>query len=128
MTFSILDLVCLGINLKNIMHTFALTENLHALALKNAQGRRIVNVTLLIGPYSDDREESIRFYWRDLAKGTPGEGASLKFEHIQPEIKCLGCGGVLDFESEESICVYCQNEGLDLLDGDEVRLESIDLE
>lgn len=110
------------------MHKFALTENLLATALKYANGRRIVNINLSIGPYSDDREETIRFFWRDLAKGTAGEGASLRFEHIQPELKCLGCSGALDFESEESICIYCQNERLNLLNGDEVSLESVDLE
>ena len=128
MTFSILDTVWLGINLKEIMRELNLTENLLATVLKNANGRRIVDVRLSIGPFTDDREESIRVYWRDLAKGTPGDGASLHFEHVQPQLKCLGCGGALDVESGESICVYCQSERLNLLCGQEVRLESIELE
>jgi Zn finger protein HypA/HybF involved in hydrogenase expression len=128
MTFSILDRAWLGINLKKTMHEFNLTEKLLAMSLESAKGRRIVNVNLLIGPFSADREESIRFYWRDLAKGTPGDGASLCFEHAQPEIKCLGCGGALDIEHEGSICVYCQNHHSDLLSGPEVRLQSIELE
>lgn len=128
MTFSILDIAWLGINLKQTMHEFNLTEKLLAMSLTSAKGRRIVNVKLLIGPFSEDREESIRFYWRDLAKGTPGDGASLCFEHVQPEIKCLGCGGALDVEHEGSICVYCLNNHPDLLSGSEVRLQSIELD
>ena len=128
MTFSILDIAWLGINLKKTMHELTLTEKLLAMSLKSAQGRRIVNVKLLIGSFSDDREESIRFYWRDLAKGTPGDGARLCFEHVQPDIKCLGCGGALDVEHEGSICVYCQNDHPDLPSGPEVRLQGIELE
>lgn len=128
MTFSILDIAWLGINLKKTMHDFDLTEKLLAMSLKSAKGRRIVNVMLLIGPFSDDREESIRFYWRDLAKGTPGDGARLCFEHVQAEMKCLGCGGALDVEHKGSICVYCQNNHPDLLSGSEVRLQSLELE
>jgi hydrogenase nickel incorporation protein HypA/HybF len=110
------------------MHEFSLTQNLLEIALKNANSRRIVHVNLLIGPFSQEREESIQFYWRDLSKGTLGEGASLHFEHVQAEMKCIACGGTFDLEADESLCKYCQNDRLQLLSGDEVRLESIDLE
>ena len=110
------------------MHEFSLTQNLLDVALKNADSKRIVNVTLLIGPFSDEREESIRFYWRDLAKGTPGEGARLHFKRVQAEMKCLACGGTFNLDEDALLCVYCQSERLQLLSGDEVRLESLDVE
>lgn len=110
------------------MHELSLTQNLLDIALQNAYSRRIVNVHLLLGPFSDEREENIRFYWRDLAKGTLGEGARLYFRHVKPEMKCLACGGTFDFDNDQSICVYCQSDRLQLLSGDEVRLESIDVE
>jgi hydrogenase nickel incorporation protein HypA/HybF len=110
------------------MHEFSLTQNLLNLALTNANSRRIVNVNLLIGPFSDEREESIQFYWRDLAKGTLGEGARLHFRHVKAEMKCLACGGTFSLENDESLCIYCQSNRLQLLSGDEVRLESIDVE
>ncbi|HLO16769.1 MAG TPA: hydrogenase maturation nickel metallochaperone HypA [Anaerolineales bacterium] len=111
------------------MHELSLTQNLLNIALKNADSKRIVNVNLLIGPFSDEREESIQFYWRDLAKGTLGEGAKLNFEHVKAEMKCLACGATFNLEDEEeSICVYCHSDRVQLLSGDEVRLESIDVE
>lgn len=110
------------------MHEFSLTQNLLDIALKNADSKRIVNVNLLIGPFSDEREESIRFYWRDLAKGTPGEGAQLNFQRVKAEMKCLACGATFNLEDEQSLCMYCQSDRLQLLSGDEVKLESIDVE
>ena len=110
------------------MHEFSLTQNLLDRALKDAKPKRIVNVNLLIGPFSDDREESIRFYWRDLAKGTLGEGAQLHFHYMKVEMKCLSCSGALSLEDNGSICTYCQNNSSQLLSGAEILLESIDVE
>ncbi|RPI89538.1 MAG: hydrogenase maturation nickel metallochaperone HypA [Chloroflexi bacterium] len=110
------------------MHEFSLTQNLLDIALKNADSKRIVHVNLLIGPFSDEREESIQFYWRDLAKGTLGEGARLHFKHARAEMKCLACGGTFNLDEDASLCVYCQSDRLQMLSGDEVRLESMEVE
>ena len=80
MTFSILDITCIGINLKLTMRELKLTQRLLDLALEKASSKQIVRVNLLIGPFSEEREESIQFYWKDLAKGSLGEGAELHFE------------------------------------------------
>ncbi len=110
------------------MHEFSLTQNLLDIALKNADSKRILHVNLLIGPFSDEREESIRFYWRDLARGTPGEGAELHFQCVKAEMKCLECGATFNLEDNESLCIYCRSNRLQLLSGDEVKIESIDVE
>ena len=110
------------------MHEFRITQNLLDVALKKAKSRRIVNVNLLIGPFSEEREESIQFYWRDLAKGTSGEGAKLHFQHLEAELKCFGCGGVLCLDEEGSICRYCQNNVLQWSSGEDVKLEGIEVE
>jgi hydrogenase nickel incorporation protein HypA/HybF len=108
------------------MREFSLTQDLLELVLKNATSRRIKQVNLLIGPFSEEREESIQLYWRDLSKGTLGEGAKLHFQRIKTEMKCLACGGTLNLEDSESLCKYCQNDRSQLLNGEEVKLESID--
>ena len=110
------------------MHEFSLTQNLLDIALKNANSKQIVRVNLLIGPFSDEREESIQLYWRDLSKGTLGEGAKLNFQRVKAEMQCLACGGTFNLDDNQSLCVYCQSDRLKLLSGDEVRLESIDVE
>ena len=110
------------------MHEFRLTQNLLDVALKKAETKRIVNVNLLIGSFSEEREESIQFYWRDLAKGTAGEGAELHFQHVEADMKCFGCGGALSLDDQGSICRFCQNNLLHWLSGEDVKLESIEVE
>ena len=128
MTFSILDITCNGVNLKLTMHEFKLTQHLLELALKNADSKRIQRVNLLIGPFSEEREESIQFYWRDLARGSLGQEAELHFEHIPVAIKCLNCTGIFYLDEETSMCKFCDSERLQLLSGEDVRLESIVVE
>jgi len=109
------------------MHEFSLTQNLLDLAIRNANSRQLVRVNLLIGPFSEEREESIEFYWKDLAKGSLGEGAELHFEQLPVEIKCLNCTGAFYFEEETSIRGFCSNERLQFSNGEDVRVESIEV-
>jgi hydrogenase nickel incorporation protein HypA/HybF len=112
------------------MREFALTQNLLDRALEAAQSKRIKRVHLLIGPFSEEREDSIQFYWKDLAKGSPGEGAELHFDHIKAEMRCLDCSGMfyLDENEETCTCEYCYSDHLKVLTGEDVRLESIEVE
>ena len=111
------------------MHEFSRTQNLLDLALKQSNSKRIKRVTLLIGPFSDEREDTIRFYWKDLATGSPGEGAELQFNHAPIEMKCFDCGGIVAPDEEEgSMCKFCFSKHLQLLNDEDVRLESIEFE
>lgn len=110
------------------MHEFSHTQRLLSRALQDADSKRILRVNLLIGPFSEAREESIRFYWRDLAKGSQGEGAELHFELLPVEVKCLDCTGSVYLDEETSMCEFCSGERLQLSSGEDVRLESLELE
>jgi Zn finger protein HypA/HybF involved in hydrogenase expression len=123
---------CKGISEKVVtdsMHEFSRTQNLLDLALKKSNSKRIKRVNLLIGPFSEEREDTIRFYWKDLAKGSPGEGAEIRFEHAPIEMKCFDCSGTFSLDEEEnSLCKFCFGRHLQLLEKEDVRLESIELE
>ena len=112
------------------MREFSTTQNLLNRALEIANTRQIVRINLLIGPFSAEREESIRFCWKDLAKGSFGEGAELHFDHMNVEMRCFDCTGIfhLDENEESSLCKYCYSEHSELLSGEDVKLESIEVE
>lgn len=110
------------------MREFRITQNLLDAAINKARSRRILNVYLRIGSFSEEREESIRFYWRDLAKGTPGDGATLHFQHVHADMKCFGCSGAWAFDDGSSICAYCQNDSLRWSSGEDVKLECVEVE
>ena len=110
------------------MHELSLTQNLLGIALKHAGAKKIICVNLTVGEFSDEREESIQFYWDDLAKGTLAENARLNFQHVDAEIKCLACNTVFHPKEEIGLCPNCQSPRLKLISGDDVKLKSIDVE
>ena|SRR5688572_13088636 len=110
------------------MHDFSHTQSLLQHALEDADSRRIVRLNLLIGPFSEEREESIRFYWKDLAKGSRGEGAELHFEHLPVEMRCLNCTGSVYLDEETSMCEFCYGDRSRLISGEDVRLASLEME
>lgn len=110
------------------MHELSLTQNILDLALKHADAKKIIHVNLTIGEFSDEREESIQFYWDDLAKGTLAENAMLNFQHVEAEMKCLECETVFHPKEEPLLCPNCQSHHLKLISGDDVKLKSIDVE
>lgn len=110
------------------MHELSLTQNILNIALKNAGAKKLLQVNLLIGQLSDEREESIQFYWDDLAKGTLAQGAKLHFQYVDAEMKCLECDTVFHPKEEIIICPACQSHRLKLISGDDVKIESIDVE
>ena len=111
------------------MHEFTVTQNLLDRVLEHAHSKRILRVNLLIGSFSEEREDAIRFYWKDLAKGSAGEGAEIHFDHVEAEMKCLDCSGMfyLD-EDKDRTCKYCYGEHLHFLLGDDVELQGIEVE
>jgi hydrogenase nickel incorporation protein HypA/HybF len=112
------------------MHEFTITQDLLNRALKTANSKRIVRVNLLIGPFSEEREDTIQFYWKDLAKGSFGEGAELHFDHVNAEMRCFDCTGTFYLGEDEdgSMCKYCYSEHFQLLSDEDVQLESIVVE
>lgn len=110
------------------MHELSLTQTLLELALKNAAGRKVVSVDLLLGELSDERPEAVQFYWDDLAKGTLAEGAVLRFQPVPAEMKCLECEKTFHPEESVSECPNCKSFHVKLLNGDDLRLAGIDVE
>ncbi len=113
------------------MHEYSLTQTLLQTVLQHAQQAgtaKITRVNLILGEFSDEREESIRFYWDELAGGTPAQDAEMHFERVAAEMSCLDCGNVFHPAEEACSCPACSSRRLQLLSGDAVRLDSIEIE
>jgi len=110
------------------MHELSLTQNILDTVLQHADGQHVERINLLIGEFSDEREEAIRFYWEDLVKDTPIQTAQLHFQCMDAEMQCLNCEMVFHPEEEDTVCPRCHGFRLKLICGDDVRLESIDVE
>ena len=113
------------------MHELTVTKQLLDIALRHADTAGAVRVTELnvtVGDLSSFAEDSVRFCWDLLSRGTLCEGAPLRLRRIPAELTCLDCGGVHTLVGELVPCPYCQSARLKVTAGEELLLESIEVE
>jgi hydrogenase nickel incorporation protein HypA/HybF len=87
------------------------------------------HVKIKVGETFQLDAESVRAHFESLAKGTPLEGASLALETVRLSAKCGRCGWSGSAgNGPDAVCGACGSKNLDVLGGDEVVIETIDLE
>ena len=113
------------------MHELGITDHLLTLALKHAEqagATRITDLHLVIGEFSSVVDESIQFYWDMLTQGTMAEGGKLHFRRVPGRLACSDCNQQFAITSFDGMCPRCGGLNISLLDGDQFRLESIEVE
>ncbi len=113
------------------MHELAITQSMIELVIeqaKQAGAKKVEKINLIIGEMSGYVEESVRFYFDFLSKGTVAEGAALSFNMVSAKARCRNCGKVFKIKEFDWICPNCGQSGLDITAGNELRVESIEVE
>lgn len=114
------------------MHELPITQSLLKIALEHAEtagATKINDLHLVIGQMSSLVDDSIQFYWDIIAKGTIAEGATLHFERVPATLRCFNCGGEFSLNGREDFrCPQCQSAQVQVVGGDDFRLESIEVD
>lgn len=113
------------------MHELADTEHILEVALQRARlagAQRVTDLHLALGEFSSITEESLLFYWENLSRGTPAEGARLHFRRVPAEWTCLDCAHTFVLDSKTAECPACQGIRIRMIRGNESSLEGIDVE
>ncbi len=112
------------------MHELTVTESILAIALRHAAphpGGRITDLYLVIGELSSIIDDSVQFYWDIVSEGTAAEGATLHFQRIKAELKCLDCGHQYT-PGLELACPVCGSSQVRVCAGEEMFVESIEID
>jgi hydrogenase nickel incorporation protein HypA/HybF len=114
------------------MHELPVTQGVLAAALEAAQGagaRRITTINLVIGDLSSIVDDSVQFYFDILSRGTPAEGAVLRFQRQPATASCRDCGRQFEVKAPLSPqCPICAGQHLQITGGREFRVESIEVD
>jgi hydrogenase nickel incorporation protein HypA/HybF len=114
------------------VHELAITQELLALTLQVAQeseAQQVNSVQIHVGQFAGIEDESMRFYWQHLAEGTIAADARLIFTHLPARIHCTVCGTESKFDAEVGYCcTSCHSFAVQMVGGDELRLESIEID
>ena len=113
------------------MHELALTQSILDIALRYAQkanATKIVSIQLILGDLTSVVDDSVQFYWDIIARDTIAKGAILQFERIQIEMVCQDCSTTFHPTNETFTCPNCESSRVKTTRGEELRVESIDVE
>jgi hydrogenase nickel incorporation protein HypA/HybF len=114
------------------MHEMSITESILRITLDHAQkanARSVSAIHIRTGELSSMVDDSIRFYWEIIAKDTMAEKAELVFTRVPARVTCLDCK--LEFawkQKQEFACPQCGSQLLRIQEGEEMQVESIEVE
>jgi len=113
------------------VHELAVTQSILEIALRHAGqagAQRICGLYLVIGQLSSIVDDSVAFYWDMISKDTIAQGAALHFRRVPVEMLCLDCDHRYQPDKEELACPACGGRHVRVVGGDQLQVESIDIE
>lgn len=113
------------------MHELSIALSLLNLALKyasRADAQRITDLYLVIGDLSSVVDDSLQFHWDIIAENTPAQGARLHFDRRSTLLQCTSCDREFAPQNGYFGCPECSSLQVRIIQGDEFRLEAIEVE
>jgi hydrogenase nickel incorporation protein HypA/HybF len=110
------------------VHELSLSSAIVDTAVKHADGRRVSVVNLTVGALRQVVPESLEFYVEIVARGTVCEGARLEQTLVAARARCGGCEREWELEPLLFHCPGCGEPAAEVLSGNELEVESIEVE
>jgi hydrogenase nickel incorporation protein HypA/HybF len=113
------------------MHELSVTQGMLEIVLRHAQqagAERITQIHLVIGDLSSIVDDSVQFYFDFISQDTIAEGAQLVFQRTPATFRCWDCGNTFTPNERDFTCPQCGGMRVEVVAGNEFRVESIEVE
>ncbi len=110
------------------MHELSIARAVVATAERHAQGRPVAVVHLRVGALRQVVPGQLAFYWDVVTEGTRCAGSRLEQELVPARLRCEACGSAWVLTEPSFRCPGCGAAAADLLSGEELEIESIEVE
>jgi hydrogenase nickel incorporation protein HypA/HybF len=110
------------------VHELSVASAIIDTATRHADGRLVTSVQLRVGHLRQVVPESLAFYFEHVARGTPCEGARLDQEVVPAVLECDDCRYEWELDAAAFRCPLCGSAGVRIAGGDELEVESIEIE
>ena len=110
------------------MHELAIAEAVVAIAERHAAGRRVTRVEVAVGHLRQVVPQALEFAFELVAQGTVLEGAELALQEVPAAGRCRACHAESRLDGFPLTCRTCGGWDVAVTAGEELRVESLDLE
>jgi hydrogenase nickel incorporation protein HypA/HybF len=110
------------------LHELSIAEAVVRIAAGHADGRRVTKVYLKVGHLRQVVPSALTFGFELIAQGTTIEGAELEIDMVAAAGICRACGKETRLEGFPLQCGSCGGFDLDIVTGEELYVESLELE
>jgi len=110
------------------MHELSLAESIVDIAVRHARGRRVTRVEVAVGHLRQVVPAALEFAFELVAQGTAVEGAELVLDEVPGAGLCGTCGVESRLDSFPLLCRSCGSSDLEIVAGEELLVESLDVE
>lgn len=113
------------------MHELSLTQQVLDIAVNKAAevgATTIKQINLVIGDMSNVMDDCVQFYFDFLSQDSPARGAQLSFQRIPLKVRCRRCNHLFAPTGEVWKCPQCQEWDVEIIEGNEFYLDTIEVE
>lgn len=96
--------------------------------LSQHEVQKVTEVKLKVGKLTNAEPEALQLAFEAYGKGTVCEGALLVIELVPIRARCKNCGYEFPIEGLLFYCPACQDSAVELIRGEELLLESLEVE
>ncbi len=98
------------------------------LEMENRGRARVVVVHTAVGGLTHVEPENLKFWYEELTRDTPLAGSELEVVKQPVVVRCRQCGQEFEVVANSFVCPGCGIADVRLTGGDELVLESIEVE
>ena len=111
------------------MHEIKIAEDLSAIVLETAKRENLSKVTrvnISFGQMVQIVPDIFRFAFRETVKKSVAEDAEVNIEIVPVKMKCMNCGKDFYVTENRFACSNCDSTELDIIQGKELFVKSIE--
>lgn len=119
------------LKLSRLMHEMSIAMNIVEIVSTTVQknhAKKVNSIDLEIGELAGILVDSLTFCFDAACKGTIAEGAVLNINEIKALGKCLDCDNEFPVEMYFAICSKCGGAAVDIIQGKELAIKSINVD
>ena len=96
--------------------------------IKEHDVKRVTQVRLVVGELTGVEDMTMKLCFEMYVEATPLEGAELAIQRIPVKVRCRVCGHEYETKIPFSECPICGNKSMKIISGNELYIDSLEVE